>query len=595
MKSAPMDGPGLLRASRERFLSTGHVPAAGVREEIAASWRRSRLNGVNPERLDVPYEPDQVNQESRLCRAANPVMQRFAARLIDTPTGLFLADREARGVGRWVGVPMLADKFDAVGAADGFRFDEETAGTNALGTTIELGRPTKITASEHWVEQLSALTCAGAPIRNPITRQIEGMVDLSCVNEHNADLLLAMVLEIAHQIEERFYLDTSVTERLMLQNFASAARNSSRPVIALNQDMVLTNPAAARMLRGLDQELLWDLAARVMHADRPLIQVLAQGEQDTLAHCTPIRDGAEIVGVTVELKRESAPRTGARSPGASSAELPGLAGRSAAWRGVCQQVRNATAPGRPLVVTGETGVGKRAVAEAWCRLRGAPDPLVLDAATEQIDVKRVLGVLRDAAADEVPAVVLAHAERLSTATAEGLGAAWADLDLRDTLVAVTVTVTTGGEALGQATAALLDSVGGTRVEITPLRSRHEDVLDLVAALTGGAHNVTSELTQTLMRMPWNRNVRELASVLGAARDNRPTGQLRPEDLPQHVRRTAGKRMLTTLEQAEVDTIVRALDDAGGNKVDAAAALGISRSTLYRKMHTYGLDLDRAVF
>ncbi len=594
MKSAPLDGPGLLRASRERFLATGHVPAAGVREEIAASWRRSRLSGVSPDRLEVPYEPDQVNWESRLCRAANPVMERFAARLVDTPTGLFLADREARGVGRWVGQSMLADRFDAVGAADGFRFDEEIAGTNALGTTIELGRPVKITAAEHWVEQLSALTCAGAPIRNPITRQIEGIVDLTCVNEHNADLLLALVLEIAHQVEERFYLDTSVTERLLLQNFSSAARNSSRPVMALSQDMILTNPAAARLLQGLDQELLYDLAARVMHADRPLVEVFSFGEQDTVAHCIPVRDGADIVGVTIELKREATARTGSRSASNTGADLPGLAGRSPAWRGVCQQVRNATAPGRPLVLTGETGVGKRAVAEVWCELRGAGTPVVLDAASQEIDsVERILAGLQAATATEgARAVVLAHVDRLTAGVADALRVVWDALDRCDLLVAVTVT--TAAEPLAEATAALLDHIGGTRVEITPVRSRREDVIDLVSHLAG-THAVTSELTQLLMRMPWPRNVRELASVLDAARANRPNGQLRPEDLPQHARRAAGRRMLSAMEQAELDTIVRALDDAGGNKVDAAGALGISRSTLYRKMHAYGLDLERAAF
>ncbi|MGQ0842764.1 MAG: sigma-54-dependent Fis family transcriptional regulator [Sporichthyaceae bacterium] len=576
----PLDGPGLLRASRERFLATGHVPAAGVREEIAASWRRSRLSGVDPDRLELPYEPDRVNRESRLRRAANPVMERFAARLVDTPTGLFLADREARGVGRWVGQAVLADKFDAVGAADGFRFDEEIAGTNALGTTVELGKPVKITASEHWVEQLSALTCAGAPIRNPITRQIEGIVDLTCVNEHNADLLLALVLEIAHQVEERFYLDASVAERLILQNFSSAARNSSRPVMALNQDMILTNPAAARMLPELNQELLWDLAARVMHADRPLVQVLTHEEESTVAHCTPVRDGAEIVGVTIELKRDSAPRTdsrtGSRAVSPVPTDLPGLVGRSPAWRGVCQKVRTATLPGRPLVLTGEPGVGKLAVAQAWLSLRGVSDALVLDAAAGEIgDVP-----------PGVSAVVLAHAERLASAAVYPLSTALAEVPL------VAITVTTGAEALAGSAEALLERVGGTRVDITPLRSRREDVLDLAVAL--GAH-AGPELTQLLMRLPLYRNVRELAGVLEAARANRPTGQLRPDDLPQHVRRAAGRRMLGAMEQAEFDAIVRALDDAAGNKVDAAAALGISRSTLYRKMQAYGVDLHRAVF
>jgi transcriptional regulator of acetoin/glycerol metabolism len=578
-----------LRESRELFLASGHVPDTAVREEIAASWRRSRMSGVDPDQLQVPYEPDLVNPEGRLRRVAAPVMERFAARLADTPTGLFLADREVRGVGRWLGTPSLAAPFDAIGAAEGFRFDEEVAGTTALGTPAELGRSVKITGSEHWVEQLSALTCAGAPIRNPVTKQIEGIVDLTCVAEHNADLLLALVQEIAFQVEERFYLDTSIQERLMLRHFTTAARNSSRAVMALNRDMILTNPAASRLTRGIDQELLWDLADRVMHANRESTETIAQGTTATIAQCTPIRDGADVVGVTIELKRADPERT--PSTRSIHVTLPDLVGRSPAWRSICRRVRAArTQPA--LVVTGETGVGKTAVALAWCTLRGAPEPRVLDAATEAVQgTGRLVAGLEAGLLDGAGgAVVLRHADLLSVPAAAALGVM---LDRRGSEAPpLAVTVTTGATALRTEIASFLDRLGAPTVEIGPLRKRREDVIDLVEAFAGGC---ASEAMQVLMRQPWERNVRELRHVIEEARALRPRGPLRLDDLPPSVRGGARRRMLSTLEQAEVDAIVQALDDAGGNKVDAAAALGISRSTLYRKLQAYGLDLDRATF
>jgi transcriptional regulator of acetoin/glycerol metabolism len=588
-------GRRLVQQTRERFLASGDlVTAAGLREEIAASWRRSRLFAVAPDHLDVPYEPDLVNHESRLCRAAGPVMARFAQRLIDTPTGLFLADRHARGVQRWVGQPGLAGRFDAVGAANGFRFDEEIAGTNALGTTIELGRPVTITAAEHWVEQLNVLTCAGAPIRNPITRQIEGVVDLTCVNEHNADLLLALVQEIAYQVEERFYLDASIRERLMLQHFTSAARNSARPVMALNQDMILTNPAAARLIRGIDQEILFDLAVRVMHTERTCTESIAHGESGTVAHCAPIRDGGDVIGVTIELKPDRAgPRPGARGPvAASTTDLPGLVGRSPAWRSLCQQVHAASARRATLVVGGESGVGKLAVARAWCRLRGVEAPTVLDALTEAIDGLEAWVAVAQAALAGGHALVVTHAEALSDAAAAALGAA---AECTDQPI-LALTVTTADRPPPAALTSLIYRVRAGSVEISPLRRRREDIVDLVSHFAGAGESAcASEAVQLLLRLPWPRNAAELRHILDTARAARPTGALRLEDLPPGVRGGARRRLLSTMEQAELDTIVQALDDAAGNKADAAAALGIARSTLYRKMHSYGLDLDRAVF
>lgn len=588
-----------MHESRQRFLTSGQVPAGLVREEIASSWRRSRLCGVDPQRLEIPYEPDQVNPTSRLHRAATPVLERFAARLADTPTGLFLADRQARGVQRWVGQSSLAKRFDAVGAADGFRFDEELAGTNALGTTIELGRPVTITAAEHWVEQLSALTCAGAPIRNPITRQIEGVVDLSCVNEHNADLLLALVLEIAFQVEERFYLEASVDERLMLQHFTSAARNSARPVMAVNKDMILTNPAAARLVRNVEQELLWDLASRVSHANTTMSETLIHGEENTTALCTPVRDGGDVVGVIIELKRERPTRRPAETSRPRRAhELPGLVGHSPAWRSVCQQVHSIDRTARRLVVSGETGTGKSAVARAWFALRGVSDILVLDAAAEPgRGASRLLAQVDLALQpEEKPgssALLITHLEHLAAPATAELSALLKEADPQGPLVAVTVT--TSGEPLPHHTESALDRFGTLRIELPALRHRREDISDLVALFAGRGEPCASETMQALVRVSWPRNVRQLRHVVEAARAASPRGPLRLEHLPKSVQRGSGRGMLSPIEQAELDAIVAALHDAGGNKLDAARALGISRSTLYRKMHLYGLALDRATF
>ena len=59
------------------------------------------------------------------------------------------------------------------------------------------------------------------------------------------------------------------------------------------------------------------------------------------------------------------------------------------------------------------------------------------------------------------------------------------------------------------------------------------------------------------------------------------------DLPPETR-TLCRRLLSPLESMERDAIVRGLADAGGNKAQAARALGMSRATIYRKIHEYGI-------
>jgi transcriptional regulator of acetoin/glycerol metabolism len=60
-----------------------------------------------------------------------------------------------------------------------------------------------------------------------------------------------------------------------------------------------------------------------------------------------------------------------------------------------------------------------------------------------------------------------------------------------------------------------------------------------------------------------------------------------EDLPPSCRATA-RRLLTPLESMQRDAIIRALIDADGSKSVAARALGMSRATIYRKIHEFGI-------
>ena len=53
-----------------------------------------------------------------------------------------------------------------------------------------------------------------------------------------------------------------------------------------------------------------------------------------------------------------------------------------------------------------------------------------------------------------------------------------------------------------------------------------------------------------------------------------------------------RRLLSPLESIERDAIVQSLQDHDGNKVRAAEALGMSRATIYRKIHEYGIVAAR---
>jgi transcriptional regulator of acetoin/glycerol metabolism len=131
------------------------------------------------------------------------------------------------------------------------------------------------------------------------------------------------------------------------------------------------------------------------------------------------------------------------------------------------------------------------------------------------------------------------------------------------------------------------------VTMPPLRHRTDDIPTVVSqVLARLSHSRQTRVSPAAMRVicrySWPRNIHQLEEALRAALTKRPVGDLQPEDLPGYCHNSA-RRQLTGLESIERDAIVKALHDAGGNRVQAAAALGIARSSLYRKLNSFGIS------
>jgi transcriptional regulator of acetoin/glycerol metabolism len=129
------------------------------------------------------------------------------------------------------------------------------------------------------------------------------------------------------------------------------------------------------------------------------------------------------------------------------------------------------------------------------------------------------------------------------------------------------------------------------VTVPPLRHHIEDLHQLVPFILTRlqAHRVTCSpaAMQLLVRSNWPGNIGQLVQVLREVVQHRRSGIIEPSDLPPECR-TVSRRVLTPIEAMERDAIVSGLLDSKGNKVATAAALGMSRATIYRKIHEYGI-------
>jgi len=154
-----------------------------------------------------------------------------------------------------------------------------------------------------------------------------------------------------------------------------------------------------------------------------------------------------------------------------------------------------------------------------------------------------------------------------------------------------VAVTLGQQKPGEDLARLLRYFPCT-VELPPLRHHIEDLHELVPFLLNrlnppGRLVCSTEAMQLLLRYSWPGNTDQLWQVLRRVVQLRRTGVIKPKDLPPECR-TVSRRLLSPLESMERDAIVHSLLDFDGNKVKAAESLGMSRATIYRKIHEYGI-------
>jgi len=77
------------------------------------------------------------------------------------------------------GSSRVRRKADGLGFVEGARWDEDTVGTNAIGTAIVARRPVQVYSAEHFVRTHHPWTCAAAPLHDPRNGRLLGVIDVS--------------------------------------------------------------------------------------------------------------------------------------------------------------------------------------------------------------------------------------------------------------------------------------------------------------------------------------------------------------------------------------------------------------------------------
>ena len=193
----------LLRRVHEREFAGEAGASPGVRELVRASWRRSLAAGVTPEqggptvRL-TPSELESAQQRSPLVSVIGIIHSKLSSLDEDARQIVAIADAEANLL--WVtGDRDTCERAREMRFEEGAAWSEREAGTNALGTAVALDHPVQIFSAEHMVAAVHPWTCSAAPIHDPGTGELLGVVDLTAAlrTHHPHTLPLATLAALA--------------------------------------------------------------------------------------------------------------------------------------------------------------------------------------------------------------------------------------------------------------------------------------------------------------------------------------------------------------------------------------------------------------
>jgi AraC-like DNA-binding protein len=282
-----------------------NAPRISAVEEVSNSWHRCMADyHVNPK---DPSAPNVVTQ-SELSASKEPVADIIAhAReeidrlyAIVRQQGYVVLLCNSSGVAiHHRGDETRADDFKRWGIWLGGVWSEQIEGTNGIGTCIAEQRPLLVHCGQHFRSRHSELTCAGAPIFDPLGN-LAGVLDVSAVATDSSDrpqqLALAATIASARAVEERLF-----REHFRHQWILAALRSDE------------TAPA---FLLAVDED------QRIFGADR-----VARG-------AFALDDKTLAAGVPLSSLFECSPSLFRRRGGQDIPVLLAGAGRSGQWRGL---------------------------------------------------------------------------------------------------------------------------------------------------------------------------------------------------------------------------------------------------------------------
>jgi len=640
MSNAATDKTPAILQARKEFLSNGNVEQGAIAEAIERSWRRCLANGIDsnsPPSLEVVTAQELAlkrEQNQQLLKLAQPEMETLNEQIAHTRNVVILTDDEGV-ILHSLGGHHFLNESQRIALSAGASWHEDHRGTNAIGTVLIEQSALTVQGAEHFMAYHHSLSCSAVPIFGA-ENQLIATLDVSNDSNMSQQHTLALVKMSAQMIENRLFLASHQGE-IALHFHARpefigtlwegvAIFTDGGQLVATNrsgQFQLSLNTSKAASQQGINFNNLFDI---------PFASLLRQiGTTDKLIVPLRLNNGARIY-VQVELlqkKQQISTTPAAVVKRTSAANLDLLDSGDAKISRAVQQIKQVLSRDIPILIQGETGVGKelfaRAIHEASAQHKGPWIAVNCAALPEGLIEAELFGYEEGAFTgarrkgspgkieqanggtlflDEIGDMPLSLQARLlrvlQERTVTPLGST-KTIPVNFSLISATNLKLKEKVEAGEFRSDLYYRLNGLSVALPPLRERSDlqALIDVILHIEqAGTVEVTPEVLEIFQAHSWPGNIRQLHNVLrtaialadGAAISTLHLTQDFIDEMSLTKPSLSSNAASSSLDLDDLTSqaIKQAMQAEAGNVSAVARQLGISRNTLYRKLKAMGI-------
>lgn len=639
MSSSSSDSTPSILQARNEFLANGHVQEGAITEAIERSWRRCLASGIDtqsPSNIEVVTAQELARkreQNHQLLALARPEMETLSEQIAHTRNVVILTDDEGL-ILHSMGSQHLFGEEQRLALSAGTSWNESQRGTNAIGTAIFEQSALTVQGAEHFMAYHHSLNCSAVPIfgaENQLIATLDVSNDYNVSQQHT----LALVKMSAQMIENRLFLASYQSDVVLHFHARPEFIGTLWEGVAMFTDhgeLIATNRSGQFQL-GLHTGQAQPQLNFNQLFDISIENLLRQiSGTDKLVIPLRLNNGARLY-VQVELlhKKAQLSKPAPVSKRTSAANLDLLNSGDAKIERAIAQVKQVLTRDIPILIQGETGVGKelfaRAIHEAGAQHKGPWIAVNCAALPEGLIEAELFGYEEGAFTgakrkgspgkieqanggtlflDEIGDMPLSLQARLlrvlQERTVTPLGST-KSIPVSFALVSATNLKLKEKVESGEFRSDLYYRLNGLSVSLPPLRQR-SDLTALINIILQIEHaddiEIMPEVMDIFSQHPWPGNIRQLHNVLRTAlalADGAPISELHlTQDFMDEIE-TAGQAEADSdtpafnnqnLDEVTTNAIIKAMEKHSGNVSAVARQLNISRNTLYRKLKALGL-------